>query len=172
MSLHINKRGGFSLVEVVLYASLFAVLSVLALNAILQMFHNFNSLRVSRDLNDSSVMIIEHLTRDMKSATNIDVFNSTFDASPGRLTLATANASGTALTVEYFVASGVLRIKENGVDQGFLSAGRVRVDNLTFRRLLSGTTDAVKIELQLSATRAGITRTEYYYDTAVLRGSY
>lgn len=163
---------GFSLIEIVLYVSLFSVVSAISMNALLQTIKSFNNLRVSRNINDSSVSVMERLTRDIKSATTINLAQSTFGTSPGRLTLNTVNASGTPMTVEYYVASSSLRIKENGVDVGSLVSARTQVSALVFYYINTGTTVGVKIELHLTSSRASVNDIDHFYDTSILRGSY
>ena len=63
---------GFTLIEAVLYVALFLVLIVMSMNMLLESIRAFNDLRISRDINDSSVGIMERLTRDIKSSTSID----------------------------------------------------------------------------------------------------
>jgi hypothetical protein len=133
---------------------------------------SFNELRISRDINDSSVTIMERLTRDIKSATTIDLANSTFGATPGRLTLNTRNASGTALTVEYYVATSTLRIKENGVDVGSLMSAKTRVDGLVFYQIDLGNTIGIKTELHLTSSHGSASEADHFYNTSILRGSY
>lgn len=167
-----NRTKGFSLLEVVVYVSLFSTLSVVAMGSLLAMIKSFNALRISRDINDSSVTIMERLTRDIKSATSIDMAGSTFAATPGRLTLNTRNASGTPLTVEYYVATSTIRIKENGVDVGSLMSSKTKVEGLVFYLINQGSTVAVKTELHLTSSRGSATDVDHFYDTSILRGSY
>lgn len=163
---------GFTLVEVVLYVGLFVLLSTMSMNALFQTVRAFNNLRISRDINDSSVTIMERITRDIKSATSVDMTNSTFNTSPGRLTLSTMSASGTAMTVEYYVASSSLRLKENGVDKGSLMSSNTRVDALEFHYITTGASAAIKTELHLYSGRGTVSDVDHFYNTSVLRGSY
>ena len=163
---------GFSLVEVVLYVGLFTLLSTMSMNSLFQTVRAFNDLRISRDVDDSSVQIMERLTRDIKSASSIDLASSTFGATPGKLTLNTINASGTPLVVQYFVASSSLHIKENGVDKGPIMSVKTNIDALVFYYINTGKTLAVKTELHISSTRSSTRDADNFYDTSILRGTY
>ena len=167
-----RHRKGFTLIEVLLYVGLFTMLSVMSMGALFQTIKAFNDLRISRDINDSSVKIMERLTRDIKSATSVDIANSTFGSSPGRLTLSTVNASGTAMTVEYFVTGSSLHIKENGVDVGSLMSSKTLLDALVFYYINTGATVGIKTELHLSSSRGVVTDIDHFYDTCILRGTY
>ena len=166
------QRAGFTLVEVMLYVGLFVSISVMSMNALFQTVKAFNNLRISRDINDSSVTIMERLTRDIKSASSVDVTNSTFNTSPGRLTLFTMNASGTPVTMEYYVATSTLRIRENGVDMGSLMSANTRIDALEFHSITTGNSSAIKTELHIYSARGTVSDADHFYNTSVLRGSY
>ena len=163
---------GLSLLEVVLYVGLFSMLSVVAINSMMQTVSAFNHLRSSRDMNDSAVKVMERLTRDVKSATLVDLTNSTFNADPGRLTLSTVNASGTAMTVEYYVSGNTLRIRENGTDKGSLISSRTEIEGLVFNYIDTGETAGVKINLRLRPSRGVAIDENYFYNTIILRGTY
>lgn len=167
-----RQEGGFSLIEVLLYVAIFSVISVISMNTLFQAIRSFDTLRISRDINDSSVGIMERLTRDIKGSTAVDLANSTFAVSPGRLTLNTVSASGTPLTVEYYVDASTLRYKEDGVEKGSLMSAKTTIDALVFRYINSGSTIGIKIELHLSSARGGVTKVEHFYDTVLMRGTY
>lgn len=169
---HLSRSSGLSLVEVVLYVGLFSLLSVVAINSIMQTVSAFNHLRSSRDMNDSAVKVMERLTRDIKSATLVDLPNSTFNADPGRLTLNTMNASGTPMVVEYSVSGNTLMIKENGVDKGSLISSRTEIEGLVFYYINTGNSVAIKINLRLRPTRGVAVDENYFYNTIILRGTY
>lgn len=168
----INHRKGFSLVEVVLYVGLFATLSAISMTSLFQTVKAFNNLRISRDIDDSSVKIMERLTRDIKNATAVDLANSTFGTTPGRLTLSTVNASGTPLMVEYFVTNSSLHIKENNVDVGPLMSEKTNIDALVFYYINTGNTLGIKTELHISSARSSVRDADHFYNTSLIRGSY
>lgn len=158
--------------ETVLYVGLFALVSAMILTALMQSLQSFNKLRVSRDINDSAVYIMERLTRDIKGATAIDLANSTFNVSPGRLTMMTLSASGTPLSVEYYVSGDQLRVREAGVEKGALISSRSKIDGLVFRYITAGGTAGVKIELHLKSEHGSASSVSHFYNTALMRGMY
>lgn len=167
----VSKRG-ISLIEAVIYVSMFAALMLVSMTSLYSTMKAFSSLRISRDINDSSVTIMERLTRDLKSAAAVDLAQSTFGANPGRLTLVTVNASGTAMTVEYYVTGQALHIKEGGVDKGSLTSAKTKIDGLVFYYINTGSTISIKTELHLTASRGPLSSTEHFYNTSLLRGTY
>lgn len=167
-----RTQSGFSLLETVVYIALFSTLSLTIANSMIQTVRGFNYLRASRDIDTASVVIMERLTANIKNATSTDVSNSTFGATPGRLTLNVTNASGTPMTVEYYVLSNNLRIKEAGVDVGSLMSSAARIQSLIFYSIDTGGTSGIKIELQLQSTRGVVTANDNFYNTVMLRGTY
>lgn len=169
-----KHTSGFSLIEVVLYISLFSVISALTMNALFTTMKAFTNLRISRDINDSSVKIMERMTRDIKSATSVDLAYSTFNANPGRLTLSTVNASGTPMTIEYYIPMGqnALHVKENGVDRGSLLSSQTSISGVVFDYINTNRSIGIKIDLHVTASRGQVTDTDHFYNTVILRGTY
>jgi hypothetical protein len=163
---------GISLVETVFYVAGFSIIGVITMQSIVSTSKAFADLRISRDINDSAVSIMERMTRDIRNATSIDQANSTFGVNPGRLTIATVSATGTPITVEYVVVGSQLHIRQNGVDQGSLLSLKSQVSSLVFYFLNTGRTTGVKIELNVSSSRGAVADTDRFYDTIMLRGSY
>ena len=172
MNSSIFSRRGFSLIEMVVYIALLAILTVLAVNMTLSMTRAFADLRVSRDINSSATTLFERITRDIRGAYDVDVAGSVLGTNPGDLLLDTKDSSGTNMTVEYFVSNGSVHIKENGVDQEAIMSASTQAVSFVVREAVSTNSKAVKVEVTLSATRGDITKQRNFYTTVVLRGTY
>ncbi len=159
-----NKTNGFSLLESIVYIAILSVMTVMIINVLTSTANSYSTLRLARGLNNSAITSLERMTREIKSADDISVANSTFDTNPGRLTV---NIGTT--TREFYIDSSVLKIKENDVDKGALTRDGVSVDNLVFRNLNNGTSKAVRIEMTLSGIYKNATTTKTFYSFAVLR---
>src|SRR3989344_3684025 len=119
----------FSLVEMLIYAAILA----LALVIIAQ----------------SGASAFDRLTRDIRQSQSINVAGSTLGAHPGKLILNTSTASGTPATLEFYVESGALNVKQDSVFLGALTSPKVAVSNLIFRSISTAESSGVKIELSL-----------------------
>ncbi|OHA81860.1 MAG: hypothetical protein A2675_01790 [Candidatus Yonathbacteria bacterium RIFCSPHIGHO2_01_FULL_51_10] len=172
MNSSIFSRRGFSLIEMVVYIALLAILTVLAVNMTLSMTRAFADLRVSRDLNSSATALFERITRDIRGAYDVDAAGSVLGTNPGELLLNTKDAGGTNMTVEYFVSSGAVHIKENGLDLGPITSASTQTGSFVVREIIGANSKAVKVEVTLSATRGDITKQRNFYTTVVLRGTY
>lgn len=162
----------FTLVELIVYVAILAVVTVLAIQSTLTMTRAFADLRVSRDLNSSAAALFERITRDVRSAEGVDAAQSALGAHPGVLMLNTTDVGGTATTIEYYVESNLVKIRENGVAQGAIMGSHTTIDNFVVRQLTNATAEAVRVEATITASRGNITKTRNFYTTIVVRGSY
>src|SRR3989338_2805509 len=164
---------GFTIIEVLTYLMLFSLISLFIMQMLIQTMKSFNAFRASRENNDAAIYVMERLTRDVRRSTSINGAQSVLGTSPGRLSLNTVNASGTAMTIEYVVATSTLRVRENGDDQGALTLSRTKVTELTFNTATStASTTALRIKLRLETRRSAITTSNYFSNTILLRGTY
>jgi len=158
---------GFTLIETVIYITILAVFSVIAVNAIIVILASFKNVRAERAVNTAAYISLERIVRDTRAASNVAQAQSIFDANPGRLTLTNSDAS----TREFYMENGELKIKEDDVYTGTLIANTVVVDTLIFRFINHGQVQGVRIEMALHDTRTpGVVK--QFSDTAVLRGVY
>lgn len=166
------SKKGFSLVEMLIYATILSILSIVTINAIFSSVRLLAEFRVSRDLNSSTTSLLERVTREIRNARGVDIVQSVFGVNPGRLTLLTKDSNGADTTVEFYFENGTLKIKEGGVTMGILTSSSTVVTNFIVRSLLNPKSSAVKIELGLNATRGEISKSDNFYTTILLRGGY
>lgn len=161
-----TKRLGFTLVEMVVYAAILGVITVLAVNSTLLMVQAYTNLRVSRDLNAGATTVLERLTREIRGGDSVST------AITNQLILNTKDSGGAATTVEFYVESGLIKVREGGVPKGSLMPSSTSVVNFVPQALIGANSEAVKIDLTMSATRGAISKTRTFYTTVVIRGSY
>lgn len=163
---------GFTLVEMVIYVTLFALISVLAINATITVMKAFYTLRVEQSINQSATTALERMSREIRNAYGVDTVNSTLDASPGHLTLLTTDDANALTTTEFYVTAGnQIGMKVGGVDQGLLVSKTITATNLVFTLLTNANSKAVRVQMTLRDSRSTSPKTVNFYDTIVLRGS-
>ncbi|MEK9182159.1 MAG: prepilin-type N-terminal cleavage/methylation domain-containing protein [Patescibacteria group bacterium] len=165
-------KKGFSLIEMIIYAAILSVLTIVTINATFSTIRSFAEFRVARDLNSSAASLLERMTREIRAARGINAAQSSLGVNPGRLTLLTKDSGGADTTVEFYVENGALKIKEGGVAMGALTSSSTEVTNFVVRSLSNPKSSAVKAELGLNATRGGISKSGNFYNTILLRGGY
>lgn len=131
-----KQQKGYSVVELIIYLALFAILSIAIINALIIAMKSFAEVKTMRALASTASLTMERMSREIRGAQSIDTAGSTFDASPGVLSLNTLDGSGAARTVVFDVASGALRLKENGTVTGTLTDAHESISSLIFRKSL------------------------------------
>lgn len=147
-------RSGYSLVETLVYLAVVALVTVVIIQAIVNIVRPLSSLRVAGNTLHAASVSFERMTREIRSAASIDAA-SVFGASPGSLVLDTG--------IMFSVTDGVLTVRDAGGIVSPLTSG-VTVDSLVFRSIATPHASAIKIEAVLNG--------KAFYSTVVLRGSY
>jgi len=162
-----SLKNGYSLVEMLVYVSILSVLAVLVVNVIIVLGQSYGALKATRNVNSAAMTSLERTVREIRLSNSVDTVNSTFGTHPGRLTLSMG-----ATTTEFYLDSGVFKVRQNGSDEGALTQDGTSVTNLVFRYITVGSIESIKIEMTLESTVGKSTKTENFYNFVVLRGSY
>lgn len=169
---HSERVRGFSLVEMLFYVALLSLALVAVMQTIVVVTRSYTVLRAAQHIEQESAAALERMLREARDAHNTADAGSTFGAHPGRLFLNTTSGSGSARTVEFYLDSGKLALKEDGAMTGFLTSSTTNIQNLVFRKITTTRSQGVKIELTMQSGVGHAARSENFYGTAVLRDSY
>jgi prepilin-type N-terminal cleavage/methylation domain-containing protein len=166
-----NKKltRGFSLVEMIIYVSILAIISVVVVNTILSFTGSYRDLRALRALDHASIGAMERMTRDIRASSSVTTAQSTLGSSPGALTLV-ATSGGVSTTTKFYIQNGVLRVDVNSVYSGPLTLSSTTVTSLIFNTLTSTVSTGVKVDMTIQSTDGIATRTKTYHSTVILRG--
>ncbi len=156
-------KKGYSLLEVVVYLALFALVGVAAVEATFSVYKAYGRTRVERKLNLNGDIAMETLIRSIRDATSTDMSVSMFGASPGTLSV-----GGKTFSVNG--ASNDLQINDDSGTANITSDASVI--NFVLYRDATTTSEVIKVELTLSAGQGSFTKTKNFYGSAVLRGKY
>ena len=167
-----NKKNfqGFTLIEVLFYAAIFAVVSVLVINVIFLMAKTTKHIKAGRDLNSAAVVIMERMTREIKLADGIDILASSFGTSSGKLVLNSIDfETQESANISFYLTGTDLIVQKNSLAAEALNSPKIKVSSLIFRPVENSIkSKAVKMELEITAG----SKTEKFYNTAILRRSY
>lgn len=158
--------------EAVVYVAVLSFISVIAINSIILFQNLFLEMKKNRNVSAAAELAMGRMLKEIKNATDIQGGGSVFDSNPGQLSLSSLDASGTAVTIEFYAENGVLKIRENGVASGALSPDNITLDNLVFRQIGGTRSEGVKIEMALRDSRGKSPLVKNFYSTGILRGSY
>ncbi len=168
-----SKQRGFTLIELVVYAALVSVVGGIVLGLMIPMYKAGAEARISRRINTSGALMMERLMRETKDAESIKTASSTFATHPGVFVLNSTNASSTGGTLKFSLSGGRGILTYGDGSSQFLTSSQTEISELKFWRLVSTTSEGVRVKLTISDTSAGsTTRVRTFYGSAILRGSY
>jgi hypothetical protein len=165
-----ENRAGFSLLEMLIYVGLFSFFMIIAVNASIIMTGAYARARTAKLLDSAAVNILSKIAAEARQSSAINAL-STLGVSPGHLILEKSLDTGTE-EVEFYIGDGRLIFERNNEAVGGITSPGVQVNSLVFRKIDSVHGQALKVELSLTASKGGETKSETFYQTVVLRGSY
>ena len=179
MSFHLKNREpfankltkGFSLLEMIIYIAILVFMLIIIMNITVSMIYSHRKIKSSRNIESSANVSLERISRETRQADSIDDNLSIFNYSPGKLVLVGTDAVGNIKTVEFYLSSSTIFMKENGVDQGPISQSEARVTSLVFRSFSDPTFSArgVKVEINIESGTSTYYRSDSFYSSATLR---
>jgi len=170
-TVHCRARG-FTLIELLVYTGILVIIMAVAVSTLLSLSRSVRTVSSAQLVESAAEVSLDRMMREARGAQSIDMAESSLGVSPGQLTLDTTDAGGASTTVEFFLSGQTLRIKEAGADVGPLTPTSTRVTALSFRKIQTANSQAVKIEMTVESGTSTSYRSKNFYGTAVLRGSY
>ncbi len=168
----LNLKSGYSIIEIIIYVAVFAVITLVIMNSFIVLVSFFNQTRTNHDLVKNGNIALDRMSYEIRLANNIRTGTSTLGSSPGVLDLDSVDSGGTAQTVKFDVSSGDLNLSYNSTLQASILAPNIDVTSLIFRKITTTNSTAVKVEITLQDTRDRTGLTEKFSDTIILRGGY
>lgn len=160
-----NCKRGYAVLELLFYISFFAVLSIVVIDSMIIMTRAFRETALQADLSQSG-SIIERMSREIRASYDMSLI------SESNLRLNTKDNSGTDKTLNFSLIGSDVQFLENDVFIGNLNTPNMAVTYLSFTQVITGKGKAVKIVLTVKSANDALNRTQNFYDTIVLRGSY
>jgi len=164
-----ERKKGMTLVEAVVYIAITVILIVGIVGTVVFVIRTLGDLKASRDVRNSAVTVLERIGRDLRQAESVNGAASSFDSHPGNVLL---NTGGTPGTIEFYIESGGIKVREDGVYLGDLTLLTVTVTNLIFRQTDTTNSEGVKVEITLQNNDGTVVNATSFYTSGVLRGSY
>lgn len=160
-----KTTGGYTIVELLFYIALFAILTFAVINSLITMTKAFRETSIQLELSRGSA-IMERISREIRKAGDIS------SISANDLILNTKDDAGADKTLEFLLFNSNLELLENSVLTGNLNAPNVTVTAVTFTQITTAKGKAVKILLSIKSNNDVLGRVVDFYDTVVLRGGY
>ena len=118
---------GYSILEVLIYAAILAVISALSVGSILSVYKGFSAAAVDGNISRNGELALDRIVRDIRSASSTDTGVSVFGIHPGILQLGTN-------PIKYSLLDATLVRQEGGGSAQNITSPSARITNLTFFR--------------------------------------
>jgi len=169
LSLQKNKLlKGFSLVEIIIYLAIFTAVSILVINSLIVSMSSFGATHTNHILMESGLSSMDRMSREIRDSISIDLVSSSL--ATGTLVLIRPDSSSLKIS-KNGNALNIYQSSDPLVGLNLLDSN-IAVDSLVFRRIDTVAGEAVKIEMIIRDTKSKNNRTEKFYNTIILRGSY
>ncbi len=162
-----QKTKGSSLVELVFYISILAVLTLVVVNSLIVMAKAYRETVINRDFMQAGP-IMDRMSRTIREGTGA-LSVSAFGPS---IKVNIQNDAQIYKPVEFVLVSGNIELYENDVFIGNLNPANLTVRDLSFTFIDTSAGLAVKIAMTVQANRYPNLRSEDFYNTVALRGAY
>jgi len=155
---------GFSLLEIVFYISLFAIIAILVINSLIVMMNSFREIKINNDLFTGAI-IVEKISREIKQADSFSLTNLS------TLNLSTSLGGVNKQIVFSLNNDNQIEYYEDGVLIGYLNHNNLLVQSLVFNVI--NTNHGLALHFKISAiSKANLNKTINFQNTLKLRGTY
>ncbi len=165
-----NNNKGYSLVELIMYSALLALLVAVISYVISALFTANQVVRATRRVENSEIAFGDKFMREVRAATSATVVSS-YPYTNDTLTLNVSNSSGTH-TTKFYRSGDRVMMDQNGVQVGPLTLSNARVTSLHFVVMSTTTAQAVKYEIVIIGPTSTPAVSEKFYGTSIMRGFY
>ena len=152
-----------------IYIAILVLMLAVIMNMVVSVVRSGRIINALRNVENSAIVSLERITRELRQAESVNVSLSTLDSNPGKLVLEGIDETGSPRTVEFYLSLGRLFLKENGVDVGTLSQSDTQVSILIFRHFAGPNSEGIRIEMTLESGTSTYYRSEKFYSSAILR---
>jgi len=160
---------GFTIVEMIVYIAVLALVLAGVINMVLAVSSTFGELRAARQLNRSAALVLDRFSREVRDANAVVLAGSVFDTHPGELVL---DYGVGVPQVRFYLDGGTVKIDRGGSYEGDLTVPYVSTADFVFRRMAGDNSELVRLEMTMTSTSGKASKTETFYASSVVRGSY
>ena len=164
------KKTGYSLLEVLIYSAILAVIVSLSAASIISSWRGFQKTKVDGQIAKNGEFVFELITSDARLAENIGV-SSVFGVAPGTLDLVSVSPSTT-----YFLSGNFLLRKVGNNCPENIPSSDSKIKNLVFWKESYSSGDAssniIKMEFIVESGEVVLLKQRKFFGSAVLRGAY
>lgn len=160
-----KENSGYTLIEVLFYVIIFAILAIALLDAMINMISLFSRTMINSDIIQGS-SIVENISRELKQANDFS-FNS------NTLVLNTKDINDNTKTITYTFSGSNIQMADSIVgDLGNLNTPNISIESFNVSAISTSYSKAAKVILAIKSNRDTGNGIESFQNTILLRGSY
>lgn len=165
------KNRGFSLVEIIIYTAILVGVVFFVVQSIIGLYKSHSLVILNRDIEYSAESSMDKILNEIREASSVNKAGSVFNTSPGTLSLSGVK-SGTSYTIVFTAQNNAAVFSKDGGANIPLTASDVSLDSLIFKFASTTNSSAVKVDLTVSGSKGGYSKSISLSGFAILRGSY
>ena len=146
-----NRSRGFTLIEVLIYATLFVIIGTVVSAYFLQITNIAETTRRSRESLDNARRVMNVITQEIRHAEAVYTpTSSVLGSHPGQLSLETTRDLPTdenTTYVDFYLDDAGVYVKRENQTEELISSEKVQITNFTFTHLSGGSSNAVQVSL-------------------------
>lgn len=166
-----KKTSGFTLLELLIYVTGLLVIGSVLIVMVVQFYSLYKEIVALPRADRTGLLLVDRITKELRSANQIDVFESRFGTSTGVLEFDSI-IEGNTVTKIFYVENGIAKYQEGTSDPINLSSKDFTVSNFNFYSVNTPVSEAVRFNLELQFQTRNATETKSYVGFAILRESY
>lgn len=150
-----QKPRGFSLIEVLIYIAVVAVLTVAVAGTFLWLVKYQTKAGAIQEATDNAAFLMAVISREIRSAQQVYLATTVLNNDSGQLSLKTAQGAldGETITyIDFYLCGNQLCLKREGAPPIILSSDKVEIEQLKFNRIVTGQRESLEIILTLGFT--------------------
>lgn len=161
------KQSGYSLLELVIYIALFALLSIVLIRSLITVMKTYATASQYRTLQNNGEIIMERITRETRLGSLITT--SACPTNSDSVTITQKDDSGNSQTVSFALSSGQLNLTDTDGTTALLSNAQVSVQAANFCTFSTAVGTGMKVFVSLATTATPMIQANFY-STVLIRG--
>ncbi|MFH1308492.1 MAG: prepilin-type N-terminal cleavage/methylation domain-containing protein [Patescibacteria group bacterium] len=144
-----KKVYGFTLVEALVYISIFVIIIVFIIAFIFWLFQSYTKIKVTKEILDNAMRVMDTISYEIKGADNIYISTS----NANQISLETkrySSAEEETSYIDFYACEDKVCFKKESQNPFFLISDKLEVSNLSFTRVVTGGFESVKIDLTMN----------------------
>jgi hypothetical protein len=168
---HSSTIKGFTLMELLIYIAGLLALGTVMIVLIVQFYTLYKEIIAVPRADRVGLSLVDQITKEVRSADQIDAFNSQFGTTTGVLDVDSV-LNGVTTSKKFSVQNGRVMFQDGASTAVSISPKDLYVSNFNFTLVTTPISEAVRFNLELQFRTRNATETKAYTGFAILRESY